>query len=63
MYQVHTGTYVSLLATETDYSARSPEYTSTYALYVVPITTPDSSELEKIKKKWTGRHSEKKTKI
>ena len=40
MCQVHTGTYVSLLAHgKTDYTACHPRKTTTYILHVVPITT------------------------
>ena len=39
MCQVHTGTYVSLLAPgKTDYTAYHPRKTTTYMLHVVPIT-------------------------
>ena len=40
MCQVHTGSYVSLLAPgKTDYTACHPRKTTTYILHVVPITT------------------------
>ena len=52
MCQVHTGTYVLILAPEnTDYIACHPEKTTTYILHVVSITTHTHVRLSPIGKK------------
>ena len=58
MCQVHTGAYVSLLATgKTGYTACHPRQTTTYVLHVVlplRIRTTDASQLRKQTKKRKG---------
>ena len=52
MCQVHTGTYVSLLAPgKTDYTACHPRKTTTCILHVVPITTHTHDRPKSIRKK------------
>ena len=48
MCQVHTGAYVSLLASvKTVYTASHPRKITTYILHVVSVRTTDASQLEK----------------
>ena len=58
MCQVHTGAYVSLLATgKTGYTACHPRQTTTYVLHVVlplRIRTTDASQVRKQTKKRKG---------
>ena len=52
MCQVHTGAYVSLLASrKTDYTACHSRKTTTYILHVVPITTHTHDRRKSIGKK------------
>ena len=61
MCQIHTGTYVALLAPEkNDYAACHPAKTTTYILHVVPITTHTHVRLKTIGNK--GRKEEKRRK-
>ena len=51
MCQIHTGTYVALLAPEkNDYTTCHPEKTTTCILHVVPITKHTHVRLESIGK-------------
>ena len=61
MCQVHTGTYVALLAPEkTDYTACRPDKTTTYILQVVLFTTHTLVRLMSIGKKKRREKAENK---
>ena len=63
MYQVHTGSYVSLLEpVKTDCTACHPRKTTTYILHVVPITTHTHDRRKSNGKKKQGKENKIKRK-